>query len=118
MPTSGAARAASAARSFRGSAPIFAALGDASRLAIVAKLCGRGPTSISGLSEGAGITRQAITKHLRVLADAGLVSSERAGRESVWELRPDRLADARQALDAISLQWDAAIDRLRKLVDG
>ena len=109
--------AAGAARSFRRSAPIFAALGDASRLALVARLCGRGPTSITGLSERSGITRQAISKHLRVLADAGLVTSERAGRESVWELRPDRLADARRALDDIGLQWDAALERLRSLVE-
>ena len=113
MPTD----AVRAARSFRRSAPIFAALGDASRLALVARLCGRGPTSITGLSEGAGITRQAISKHLRVLEDAGLVTGERAGRESVWELRTDRLADARHALDAIGAQWDAAIERLKRLVE-
>jgi DNA-binding transcriptional ArsR family regulator len=105
------------AGSFRRSAPIFAALGDASRLAIVARLCGRGPASITGLSEGARITRQAVTKHLRVLADAGLVTHERAGRETVWELRTDRLDAARRALDDIGRQWDAAIDRLKTLVE-
>ncbi|HVY44431.1 MAG TPA: metalloregulator ArsR/SmtB family transcription factor, partial [Minicystis sp.] len=67
---------------------MFAALGDATRLAVVARLCDGGPASIARLAEGATVTRQAVTKHLRVLEQAGLVRSERAGRETVWELEP------------------------------
>ena len=107
---------ASTARTLGRSAPIFAALGDRSRLALVERLC-HGPASITHLSDGAQITRQAITKHLRVLSDAGLVKNRRDGRESVWEFRPDRLDEARRALDTISDQWDAAIDRLKKFVE-
>ena len=109
--------AASAARSIGRAVPIFAALGDRSRLARVTRLCEGGPASVTRLSDGASITRQAISKHLRVLADAGLVTHTRAGRESVWEFQPDRLDEARRALDAISARWDAAIDRLKKLVE-
>lgn len=101
----------------RGSAPVFAALGDETRLRLVARLCNGGPMSITRLSDGSEVTRQAITKHLRVLEDAGLVSGSRRGRESVWELELDRLAAARRSLDLISEQWDAALDRLRAFVE-
>ncbi len=99
------------------SARLFAALGDETRLAVVGRLCQRGPASIALLSEGAGVTRQAITKHLTILADAGLVRGRREGRESIWELRPGRLNDARKALDEIDRRWDAALDRLKTLVE-
>ncbi len=99
------------------SAPLFAALGDATRLHLVARLCHEGPLSIARLSDGAGVSRQAVTKHLGTLADAGLVKSRRAGRERIWELRPQRLETARRDLDRISAQWDAAIDRLRAFVE-
>jgi DNA-binding transcriptional ArsR family regulator len=102
---------------FRASAPIFAALGDETRLAVVRRLCLRGPASVTTLSEGAGVTRQAIAKHLNVLAGAGLVHGTREGRESIWELRPGRLEDARRALDAIGREWDAALERLRRHVE-
>ena len=69
-------------------APVFAALGDATRLRLVARLCAGGPLSIARLSEGAGVTRQAITKHLHALADAGLARHSRRGRERIWELEP------------------------------
>jgi DNA-binding transcriptional ArsR family regulator len=98
-------------------APVFAALGDDTRLGIVARLCSSGPLSIVRLTEGAKITRQAITKHLHTLADAGLVRSSRDGREQIWELRPKRLVEARQYLVLISGQWDEAIERLRELVE-
>jgi DNA-binding transcriptional ArsR family regulator len=98
-------------------APVFAALGDATRLAIVARLCTTGPQSIARLTDGTDVTRQAITKHLHALADAGLVRSKRDGRERIWEMQTRRLADARRYLDQISAQWDAAIDRLRALVE-
>lgn len=99
-------------------APVFAALGDPARLTLVSRLCSEGPLSIVRLTEGAQMSRQAVTKHLDALADAGLVHSERSGRERVWQLRPRRLDEVRRHLDQISLQWDAAIDRLRDLVEG
>jgi len=98
-------------------APVFAALGDETRLAIVARLCATGPQSIVRLTEGTAVTRQAITKHLHALAQAGLVRSKRDGRERIWEMQTRRLADARRYLDVISTQWDDAIDRLRALVE-
>jgi DNA-binding transcriptional ArsR family regulator len=100
-----------------GAAPVFAALGDRNRLRIVARLCGHGPQSISRLADGASVSRQAITKHLRALEAAGLARSSRAGRERIWELRTRRLSEARRYLDQISRQWDVAIDRLRALVE-
>jgi len=100
-----------------GAAPLFAALGDQTRLQLVARLSGGAPTSIAGLTAGAGMTRQAVTKHLRVLAAAGLVRSVRSGRERVWQLEPRRVRAARRYLDRISAQWDDALDRLRKLVE-
>jgi DNA-binding transcriptional ArsR family regulator len=101
-----------------GSAPLFAALGDETRLRIVARLCDGGPMSITRLASGGEVTRQAVTKHLHVLAGAGLVRSVREGRESVWALEPDRLGDARRYLELISGRWDAALGRLKKLVEG
>jgi DNA-binding transcriptional ArsR family regulator len=98
-------------------APIFAALGDEARLRIVFRLCDDGPMSIARLTAGSKITRQAITKHLRVMEEAGLVQSTRHGRESVWELEQRRLREARHYLDLISKQWDDALGRLRKFVE-
>ena len=83
-------------------APVFAALGDATRLRLVGRLCVDGPLSITRLSEGAGVTRQAVTKHLRVLANVGLAGGSQLGRESIWELRPEPLEAARRWLDGIS----------------
>jgi DNA-binding transcriptional ArsR family regulator len=106
-----------AARSLRDSAPVFAALGDETRLQLVSRLCEQGPLSIAKLTEGTDVTRQAITKHLHVLADAGLVRGAREGRENVWELAPRRLEEARRCLDIISKQWDAALERLKVFVE-
>jgi len=103
---------ANAALKIREAAPLFAALGDETRLTLVSRLCSEGPLSIVRLSEGSDVTRQAITKHLRALADAGLVHDTRKGRERIWELRPKRLEKARDHLDQISRQWDAALSRL------
>jgi DNA-binding transcriptional ArsR family regulator len=100
-----------------GAVPVFAALGDATRLRIVARLCDGGPLSIVRLTEGAQISRQAVTKHLRALEDAGLVRSGRAGRERIWELQTKRLAEVRHYLDQISAQWDEALGRLRAFVE-
>lgn len=98
-------------------AAVFAALGDDTRLALVARLSSGGPQSIMRLTEGADVTRQAVTKHLEALAEAGLVRSSKDGRERIWELQTRRLADAQQYLDEISSQWDRAIDRLRAFVE-
>jgi len=98
-------------------APVFAALGDQTRLALVDRLCAGGPLSIARLTSGAAVTRQAITKHLHVLADAGLVHDARRGRERIWQLDDARLDDARRCLDQISKRWDEALDRLKKLVE-
>ncbi|MGH8443875.1 MAG: ArsR/SmtB family transcription factor [Solimonas sp.] len=98
-------------------APVFAALGDPTRLRIVMRLCDEGPQSIVRLTEGDTVTRQAVSKHLRTLEEAGLVSSDRAGRERVWELRTRRLAEVRRYLEQISAQWDGALERLRVLVE-
>ncbi len=101
----------------RDAAPLFAALGDETRLRLIIRLSSGGPGSITQLSAKSPVSRQAITKHLRVLADAGLVRSTRRGREQVWDLEPRRLADAHEYLDRISQQWDAALDRLRSFVE-
>ncbi len=110
-------RSSSLAHDLRGSAPLFAALGDETRLRLVTRLCDGGALSIARLTEVAGITRQATTKHLRVLGGAGLVRSKRRGRESLWELQPKRVLDARRYLEAISRQWDEALGRLKRLVE-
>jgi DNA-binding transcriptional ArsR family regulator len=102
----------------RVSAPLFAALGDETRLRLVSRLCEGGPLSIASLTAGSRVTRQAITKHLRVLEGAGLVRSRRRGRESLWQLERNRLREARHYLDLISLQWDEALGRLRALVEN
>jgi DNA-binding transcriptional ArsR family regulator len=99
------------------SADLFAALGDKTRLWLVTRLCDSGPMSISRLTAGSHVTRQAIAKHLRVLEGAGLVHSRRRGRESVWQLEQRRLREARRYLDLISQQWDTALGRLRDLVE-
>lgn len=107
----------SAAVRFREAAPVFAALGETTRLTLVAKLCTEGPLSIARLSEGTGVTRQAITKHLHTLARVGLVHGSRSGRERIWELETARLEKARQCLDQISDQWDAVLSRLQAFVE-
>ena len=107
----------SAAAKLADAAPVFAALGDPARLQIVSRLCQGGPLSIVRLTDGSRISRQAITKHLNALSEAGLVKSERSGRERVWQLQPRRLAEVRRYLDSISAQWDDALSRLRALVE-
>lgn len=115
MPKPSSAAALSGAKH---SAPIFAALGDEMRLRLVFRLCDDGPMSITRLAAGSKVTRQAITKHLRVMEDAGLVRCKRHGRESVWQLKQDGLKDARHYLDLISRQWDDALGRLRNFVEN
>jgi len=101
----------------REAAPVFAALGDATRLRLVARLCREGPLPITRLSEGTGVTRQAITKHLHTLSAAGLVRDTWRGRERIWEVEARRLEKARGYLDHVSHQWDAAIGRLKAFVE-
>ena len=99
------------------SAPVFAALGDETRLALLARLCEGGPWSIARLTDGTSITRQAVTKHLEVLAGAGLVRDARRGRERVWALAPDRLGEARRTIDELSRRWDETLRRLKAFVE-
>jgi DNA-binding transcriptional ArsR family regulator len=98
-------------------APLFAALGDDLRLALVARLAEGRPLSITQLARGTGVTRQAVTKHLHVLAGSGLARGARVGRERQWELEPRRLVEARRYLDRVSRKWDEALERLRRFVE-
>jgi len=97
--------------------PLFAALGDATRLRLLRRLSAGGPLSITRLSEGTGVTRQAVTRHLHALGDVGLVRHARRGREQVWDLNRKRLEKAKQYLDHIAAQWDDAAERLRAFVE-
>ncbi|HEY6926077.1 MAG TPA: metalloregulator ArsR/SmtB family transcription factor [Steroidobacteraceae bacterium] len=106
------------AQSLTNSVQVFAALGDKTRLDLVARLSAAGPLSITRLTAGADVTRQAITKHLNILAGAGLVRDIRVGRERLWEVEPRQLDEARRCLDRISGQWDAALQRLKLAVEG
>jgi DNA-binding transcriptional ArsR family regulator len=99
-------------------APVLAALGDETRLSLVAKLCGGQPHSIAQLTEGSKLTRQAITKHLRVLESAGIVHSVRTGRESRFEFDPEPMEGIKEYLDFVSEQWDHALSRLQSLVEN
>jgi DNA-binding transcriptional ArsR family regulator len=102
----------------RGSASVFSALGDKTRLDLVARLCSGGPLSIARLTAGADVTRQAITKHLNILAGAGLVRDIRVGRERLWEVETRQLEEARRCLERISSQWDDALARLKFAIEG
>ena len=99
-------------------ATVFAALGDETRLSLVAKLCGGQARSISQLTEGSKLTRQAITKHLRVLESAGVVHAVRTGRESLFEFDPQRIDETKKYLDLVSEQWDQALSRLKSFVES
>lgn len=103
--------------SLAGSAPLFAALGDETRLGLVWRLSAGEPMSITRLASGSPMTRQAVTKHLHVLRDAGLVRGTKHGREQVWELDAGRLAEAARRLDLLSRQWDKALERLKAVVE-
>jgi DNA-binding transcriptional ArsR family regulator len=99
------------------SAPVFAALGDETRLRLVARLGREGPLSIARLTDGSDVTRQAVTKHLRVLAEAGLARGVRQGREQVWQLEAAQLEEARGWLARIAQRWDDALSRLKAVVE-
>jgi DNA-binding transcriptional ArsR family regulator len=98
-------------------ASIFAALGDPTRLAMLAKLADGAPQSISRLAEGTRLTRQAVTKHLHVLEDAGVVRSSRIGRENLFALEPRTLSDVRAYLDTVARQWGDALARLKAFAE-
>ena len=98
-------------------APVFAALGDQTRLSLVTKLCRGRHYSIAQLTEGSRLTRQAITKHLRVLQRTGIVRCVRAGRESRFELDPQPIQEVKAYLDSVSKQWDEALFRLKAFVE-
>jgi DNA-binding transcriptional ArsR family regulator len=98
-------------------ATVFAALGDPTRLALVARLCDGSRRSIAQLSEGHALTRQAISKHLRVLESARVVRSKRSGRESLFVLNPQPIEDIRSYIELVSSQWDAALSRLKAFVE-
>jgi DNA-binding transcriptional ArsR family regulator len=98
-------------------APIFAALGDETRLSLLARLSDGETRSITDLSADTRLTRQAVTKHLRVLEGAGLVSSTRSGRETRFTFRPDPIVEVKSYLDHVSVQWDNALSRLRAFVE-
>src|SRR5262245_14680788 len=102
---------------YRTHAPIFAALGDETRLMLLGRLGGGESRSITQLAEGSPLSRQAITKHLRVLAGAGLVRSRRSGRESLFALDPRPIEKARSYLELVSRQWDETLVRLKAFVE-
>jgi DNA-binding transcriptional ArsR family regulator len=93
-------------------------LGDETRLALVAKLCKGQPRSISQLKAGSRLTRQAITKHLRVLESAGVVHGLRSGRESLFAFDAEPIEEIKKYLDAVSEQWDQALSRLKSFVES
>lgn len=103
--------------SLAGAAVLFAALGDDTRIALLQRLAQEGPASISALAGSFDVTRQGVTKHLNVLANAGIIEGRRAGREHVWALNPASLADAHRCLDAIARGWDDALARLKAHVE-
>lgn len=102
----------------REAAPVFAALGDETRLRIVGRLASGGPLSIARLAEGEDVTRQAITKHLHVLEAARLIHGSRQGRELHWVLNARQFGEARRALDRIVEDWDAKLVRLKEAVEN
>jgi len=104
-------------RRLAATAPVFAALGDETRLRLITRLSAEGPLSIARLTAGTGVTRQAVTKHLHVLAQAGVAHSSRLGRERIWGLEPQPLLTARECLNRISAEWDEALARLKQFVE-
>ena len=101
----------------RHAAPVFAALGDETRLALVAKLCEGSPRSIAELTGDTALTRQAVTKHLQTLEGAGLVRSLHVGRENLFEFVPEPVKAMRDYLELVSTRWDEALGRLRDFVE-
>ena len=99
-------------------APLFAALADPTRLALLKRLADGEPRPIVALASASILTRQAVSKHLAVLSGAGLVARRPSGRETLYALRPERLAEARAWLDEVESQWEGALGRLKAHVEG
>ena len=99
-------------------AGVFAALGDPTRLRLVAVLCAGGAFSIAQLTASTDISRQGVTKHLQVLADAGVVSDVRSGRERLWQLEPAQIEEAKRTLEVIGRHWEVALGRLKTFVEA
>ena len=99
-------------------AGVFAALGDPTRLKIVALLCAGGAFSITQLTANTDITRQGVTKHLQVLAQAGVVRDVKQGRERLWQLDPAQIEEARRSLEVIGREWDVALGKLKAFVES
>jgi DNA-binding transcriptional ArsR family regulator len=107
-----------AVTSFADPAPVFAALGDATRLELVSRLNDGQARSIAQLTDGLGLTRQGVTKHLRVLEQVGIVSSSQVGREKQFTYSPQPIEQIQSYLETVSVQWDDALSRLQKFVDS
>lgn len=108
---------ASPALALHDAATVFAALGDETRLRLVAALCAGGAMSIAQLTAGSAMTRQAVTKHLEVLSQAGLVRDSKSGRERLWQFEPGQVEAARRSLEAIGRQWEFALAKLKLAVE-
>ena len=98
-------------------APIFAALGDPVRLALVSQLSQGGPLPTIQLKQSTNLSRQAVTKHLQILEDTGIVKSKRVGRDRQWQIELQKLVEVRRCLEQISTQWDQTLERLRQFVE-
>ena len=98
-------------------AKVFFALGDSTRLGLIAVLCAGEAYSIAQLTANTALTRQAVTKHLQVLADAGLVKDLRIGRERLWQFDPTQLEEARRSLEVIGRQWETALGKLKAFAE-
>jgi len=106
------------ARSSEAIASVFAALGDPTRLKLVTALCASGALSIAQLTATTEISRQGVTKHLQVLADAGVVQDVKLGRERLWQLEPGQIEEARRTLEVIGKQWDVALAKLKTFAES
>lgn len=104
-------------RSTDGLAGVFAALGDPTRLKLVAVLCAGGAFSIAQLTANTLMSRQGVTKHLQILAEAGVVRDVRSGRERLWQLDPTQIEEAKRTLEIIGRQWEAALGRLKMFAE-
>jgi DNA-binding transcriptional ArsR family regulator len=113
----GAHGAAAIAQSSQALARVFAALGDPTRLKLVAVLCAGGAFSIVQLTANTNISRQAVTKHLQVLSDAGVARDIKSGRQRLWQLDPARLEEAKRTLEVIGRQWELALGRLKAFAE-
>jgi DNA-binding transcriptional ArsR family regulator len=105
-------------RGVAGAAMVFAALGDETRLSLLRRLAQDGPASITTLAADVDLSRQGVTKHLQVLASAGVIDGRRSGREHLWAMNPDRLAQAMRHIETISRGWDSALARLKAQVEN